>query len=182
MTTSAQTPVGVTLDTDWKPIPVDGVSHYHVSTSGEIMNTRTGCVLKLTKNPEGYLFTTLCCSDGTRRGMLAHRAVALAHIEKPVDLCSDPDATVHHIDAERDHNHVENLQWMSRQENAMERYRRSPARKIDRATAMALRASGYSIPQIAKTMGFSDMGIWSALRAAGGKTSRLSQNDISTLH
>jgi hypothetical protein len=185
MTTTNINPVGGSATicvADWKPIPITGLSHYLASTMGDIKNSRTGRVLKLTKNPEGYLFTTLYGSDGKQRGMLAHRAVALAHIDIPTELADDPDLTVHHLNAERDQNDIGNLRWMSRKDNAAERYDRAPHLRLDRTMAVALRERGYSTPQIAKLMGFAQMSVWNALRTSGAKTSKLDRSDIATLH
>lgn len=68
-------------------------------------------ILKLSKNPNGYVTVTLY-KDGSLFRRLVHRLVAEAFILKP-----DNKNEIDHIDTNRSNNEAENLRWCTRSEN-----------------------------------------------------------------
>lgn len=109
------------------------------------------CVGKL-----GYHSVSIRIEGRTRR-MLVHRAVALAWLPTP----SPTKTCVAHLDGDRGNNNVENLQWVSYQENeshkAQHGTRRTGSRmffaKLTDEQAVAVRRryakGGTSIPKLA---------------------------------
>lgn len=93
---------------EWKPIKeYDG--HYEVSNLGNVRNSK-GKILKLQTDSNGYKRVNLY-KKGYKVN-LVHRLVASAFIENPLNkLC------VNHIDNDRTNNNVNNLEWVSYEEN-----------------------------------------------------------------
>ena len=95
----------------WMDIP--GFDGYQVSDQGSVRSlARSGvwrCLSPFIKR-EGYVMVQM----GVGRKQYVHRLVALAFIENP-----DVHAQTHvdHIDADRTHNCIENLQWTTPTEN-----------------------------------------------------------------
>lgn len=63
-------------------------------------------------NKDGYEFLCLTGRNGKRKAERVHRLVALAFIPNP-----DNKPEVNHINCVRDDNRVENLEWVTREEN-----------------------------------------------------------------
>ena len=99
----------------WKDI--DGYEGlYQVSNLGNVKSlnyNRTGKerILKPGTNGSGYLHVILC-KNGKIRLFKVHRLVAKAFLENP-----DHKSDVNHKDENKTNNCVENLEWMTRQEN-----------------------------------------------------------------
>jgi len=73
-------------------------------------------ILKPCKCKGGYESVTLVI-DTKKKKHLVHRLVAIAFIENPIDY-----KYVNHIDAIRDNNKVENLEWCSQSQNKKHSY------------------------------------------------------------
>lgn len=111
----------------WRPVKgYEG--RYEVSDHGNVKSlartikakstgTRTikDRLLKPQKNASGYLFVTLC-KDGSVWQESIHRLVATHFLE-----CEEDTSVLHvnHINAKRDDNRVENLEWCTPRENVM---------------------------------------------------------------
>lgn len=67
--------------------------------------------LKATKDNKGYLYVTLCNSDGSKKHFI-HKLVAAAYIPNP-----DRKPQVNHIDGNKLNCKVSNLEWCTNQEN-----------------------------------------------------------------
>lgn len=94
----------------WKKI--DGYKNYSVSSEGNVRNDKTKIILKPRYNKGGYQRVTLYKKG---QGILfsIHRLVAQAFIPNPNNLpCVD------HINTVRDDNRVENLRWVTYEENS----------------------------------------------------------------
>lgn len=93
---------------NWRPIPFLPYLHYEVSDHGSIRNTWTGRYLKpfngYGKNGKHYKKVNLY-HDGKRHSLFVHRLVAFAFYE------------IDHRDRDRGHNHLSNLEPVSRSEN-----------------------------------------------------------------
>ena len=80
---------------------------YDVTKEGCIINKITGYTLKPKHNDRGYCYVRL-----GGKNYLIHRLVAQKYIPNP-----DNKPQVNHIDGNKDNNHVENLEWVTAQEN-----------------------------------------------------------------
>ena len=103
------------LEEQWKPIK-DYTGLYEVSNLGRIrslnyMKTGEIKILKLSKNNRGYLVISLN-KNGKRKNFKVHRLVAIAFLPNPNNL-----ETVNHINENKLDNRVENLEWMSYEDN-----------------------------------------------------------------
>lgn len=90
---------------------IDGYPHLVVSSTGRVISLTHTKELKPFKSNRGYLRISLC-KNQTIKSVHLHRLVAEAFIPNPDNL-SDVD----HIDGNKLNNNVENLQWLSRENN-----------------------------------------------------------------
>lgn len=91
----------------WRKIPE---TYYSVSNKGRIRNDYTGSIIK-EKIIKGYCWFTIHDS-GNRKNKSIHRAVAEAFIPNP-----EGKPQVNHIDGNTRNNNVDNLEWVTPQEN-----------------------------------------------------------------
>lgn len=98
------------MTSKWKIIK--DCSNYSVSTNGEVKNNKTGRILKPLKNKDGYLMVNIKSDDGKYYYKLIHRLVALTFIPNPLNK-----GDVNHKDYNPSNNCIDNLEWMTRQEN-----------------------------------------------------------------
>lgn len=99
----------------WSTLIYQGKKYdnFLVSDDGEIKNKTTNCVYKLNKVGRGYL--AVCISLGSRSNkkmIKVHKAVAETFIPNPNNL-----PEVNHIDGNKLNNYVQNLEWVTGQEN-----------------------------------------------------------------
>ena len=95
----------------WKVIPdTDGM--YYISSHGRVYSTKRNILLKQIPNRRGYLQVTLY-KKGKSKTSLVHRLVAQAFIHQPYKEQN----TVNHIDGDKTNNHIDNLEWVTLQEN-----------------------------------------------------------------
>ena len=85
---------------------------YGITSCGKVWSFKTNRFLKPSKNDKGYLKVWLTNGNGYGRTVVIHRLVALAYIPNPNNL-----ETVDHIDENKEHNYINNLRWMTREEN-----------------------------------------------------------------
>lgn len=95
----------------WKPIPFFS-DKYRVSSLGRIKNIKTGRILCPHPTNVGYL-TIQLSRNGVAKSMYVHRLVAMAFLPNPNNL-----QEVNHKDFNRENNHLNNLEWCSREQNA----------------------------------------------------------------
>ena len=84
---------------------------YAVTSCGKVWSYRNECFLKPGTTRHGYLFVNLY-KNNEKKSYLIHRLVSEAYIPNPNNL---PD--VDHIDNDKTHNYVNNLQWITHREN-----------------------------------------------------------------
>ncbi len=97
---------------EWKQL--QDFSNYEVSTLGNVRNSKTGRVLKLTCKG-GYMFTGLSKNSHIKT-LTVHRLVALAFLDNPENK-----PQVNHKDKNRSNNNVSNLEWSTASENNIHR-------------------------------------------------------------
>jgi hypothetical protein len=101
-------------NTNIKWAAIDGHPNYKVSTTGQVIslnyrNTRTPGLLSATANTAGYLQVYL-----DNKKLLVSRLVAKAFIPNPDNL-----PEVNHKDLNKSNNNVENLEWITSQDNRL---------------------------------------------------------------
>lgn len=100
---------------EWRDIEiVNGI--YSVSNQGRVKNNRTGYILKPVKFTKGYVKVNLKVG-GRSQNCLVHRLVAMAFIENPENK-----AEVNHKNGIHDDNRLENLEWVTGEENKRHAY------------------------------------------------------------
>ena len=95
---------------DYKPIP--GFDNYVISELGAVFNTKRQ-KFKAHRKSDRYLNITLY-QDGKAKIFNVHRLVAKVFIPNP-----EGKLEVNHIDGDTFNNHVSNLEWCTRKENAI---------------------------------------------------------------
>ena len=94
----------------WKEIPFTN-GEYMVSNHGKVKTTKTGRILKPIIDPRGYERVCLFRSERKKRYKV-HRLVATVFIDN-----SDNKPQVNHKDGNKRNNSVENLEWVTNDEN-----------------------------------------------------------------
>jgi len=88
--------------------------NYDVSNLGNIRNNKSNKIMKICIK-SGYYHVSLL-NTSVKKTLKVHRLVALAFIENPKNK-----SEVNHKDKNKLNNHVNNLEWMTRQENNIHR-------------------------------------------------------------
>lgn len=96
----------------WRPVRgYEG--YYEVSSCGRVLSVRANKILSPRLNAGGYWRVNLSIG-GNAKAAVIHRLVAEAFIANPVPSLK---TCVNHIDFNRRNNAVDNLEWVSHQEN-----------------------------------------------------------------
>ena len=85
---------------------------YGITSCGRVWSFKTNKFLSPGKDNKGYLCVNLTNGKGHKKTVRIHRLVALAYILNPNNL-----ETVDHIDENKEHNYINNLQWMTQGDN-----------------------------------------------------------------
>lgn len=142
---------------------------YMVSDHGNVMSapingirgghkyTRPGKVRKAFDNGRGYLFVGLY-KDGAYKQELVHRMVASAFIPNP-----EGKPCVNHIDGNKTNNMVDNLEWVTKKENARHASEVLHAldfnRRLTEEQVLAIRSDDRSHREIAEDYGLNQTSI-----------------------
>lgn len=110
---------------------IKGFDNYIVSDAGDVMNKKTGRLLKQRINNRGYVVYCLS-KKGKHYYFLAHRLVAEAFIPNPENL-----QEVNHKDEDKQNNNAGNLEWCTRKYNT----------KYGTAHSRMKKAQGHPIEQ-----------------------------------
>ena len=104
------------MNTDnWKKL--DDYSNYRIYPDGRVYSEKRKIFLKPGVNGHGYLSCNFSSNTNKKRkSMSVHRLVALVHIPNP-----DNHTEVDHIDQDKLNNAIDNLRWVSRSENLINR-------------------------------------------------------------
>ena len=84
---------------------------YGVSRAGDVINLKTGKVLKPLSFSNGYVRYSLT-KEGKQKDVLGHRLVASLFCERV-----EGKTFVNHIDGNKRNNRADNLEWCTREEN-----------------------------------------------------------------
>ncbi len=95
----------------WKDI--ECYNNYAISSYARVKNIKTGRIMKQSLNNHGY-YSVFLCDTGHKRNFQIHRLIAKAFIP---NLLKKP--CVDHIDNNRTNNNLNNLRWVTYQENQM---------------------------------------------------------------
>lgn len=89
---------------------------YSINENGDVKNDITGNLIKGDINSSGYYRVCLYNKNHkpSKERFFRHRLVAIHFIENPYEL-----KEVNHIDGDKSNNHVNNLEWVSREENEL---------------------------------------------------------------
>ena len=85
---------------------------YAVTPEGEVWGYKRKKFLTPRANNVGYLYVVLY-KDGKAKNYMIHRLVAEAYIPNPENL-----PQVDHIDNNKSHNYLNNLQWITHRDNS----------------------------------------------------------------
>lgn len=99
------------MKVEWRDIPhYEG--RYKVNNLGEIINIRTGKLLKYQENFGGYLKAYLYDDNQRRSTYSVHRIVCSVFHENPQNL-----PQVNHINMNKHDNRADNLEWCTQSQN-----------------------------------------------------------------
>lgn len=101
---------------EWRYIKETG-RKYSVSNQGRVKNNINGNILKAINTPKGYTKVNLHMDNGLRYSRLIHRLVATAFIPN-----SENKPEVNHKNGIKHDNRVENLEWVTQEENLKHAY------------------------------------------------------------
>ena len=99
------------LENEWKEYQDTG---YLISKSGEVFNMKTHILLKQTPNKSGYIRYTLRI-NGVNKSKLGHLLVMETWGQRKIL----PNEVVNHINGDKTDNRIENLEIISKSENAL---------------------------------------------------------------
>jgi len=93
-------------------VPIKGYGSYLVSTCGNVYSLKCKRLIQPEFTHNGYLRVKLIGDDGKRKSKRIHLLVAGAWMGDRPEGCE-----IDHNNDVRHHNHVDNLEWVSRNEN-----------------------------------------------------------------
>lgn len=94
--------------------PIEGYDNYEVSNLGNVRNTKTGRVLSAAISNSGYSFVSLSKNSKSRTHSI-HRLVLETF--EPRDNMKELE--VNHKDWDKTNNKLENLEWVTHQQNLL---------------------------------------------------------------
>ena len=86
---------------------------YVIDNMGKICNTNTGNYIKINKNHNGYMRVSLMKKGGGTTSIQYHRLLMM--LLKPIEGMEK--LQINHIDGNKENNTLDNLQWVTPQEN-----------------------------------------------------------------
>ena len=132
--------------------PVDLCGRYKVSNLGNVLNVKTGKLLRVRLNDCGYNRVSFLV-DGKCKNYLVHRLVAIHFIPNCGGLPS-----INHIDFNRLNNRADNLEWINHEDNVKYSWQHQRfTRKLDNNIADQIRSSkaAFSQKELARKFGVS---------------------------
>lgn len=95
-------------------INIENFSNYYINTEGQVAKIKDGKIKLINErnNYKGYKRVSMVNDDGERKDRYVHVLMAKTFIPNPNNkLC------VNHIDGNKAHNNLENLEWVTHSEN-----------------------------------------------------------------
>ncbi len=134
----------------WRDVP-GYEEFYQVSSGGLVWSLRTGRWVAASRTGRGYMSVTLF-REGRRARHFVHRLVASAFLERSHD--SDE---VNHKNGDKADNRAENLEWVSRSENARHAFdtglRKPPGTRGERINTAKLTEDGVRMIRARRALG-----------------------------
>ena len=93
---------------------VKSAPNYEISNNGSVRNTKTGKMLKIATNNNGYHLVCLSYNNKKQTAYI-HRLVAEAFVATDLYMRT---SVVNHIDGNKSNNTIKNLEWATYAENA----------------------------------------------------------------
>ena len=93
-------------------IPIKDFETYAINILGDVKDLRTGKIMRIYSNPDNYKYISLKNKDGYTTHRI-HRLLGL-HFIPNTDIEKNE---IDHINRIRDDNRIDNLRWVSRSEN-----------------------------------------------------------------
>ena len=139
---------------EWKLIVINGIAtHYMISSTGEVKNIKTNEILIPTLNTNKY-FRVAIFVNGVSYKKYIHRLVAKAFIPNPENK-----PQVNHINGIKTDNRVENLEWVTAQENTIHAFKSGLAHAHkNRKRGSSHKLSKYTENQIHKVCKLLEIG------------------------
>ena len=94
------------------------IPKYHISTKGEITNKKSGRTLKPQTQKLGYQTICIARPKKNPKSVYIHKIVAVFHIPNPNNY-----SLINHINGNKKDNRVENLEWITAQNNILHAFR-----------------------------------------------------------
>lgn len=123
-----------TKDETWAAI--SGWQDYEVSTAGHVRRKVNNHYIVMKPWINSGYYTVRLSNNNFSEDWLVHRLVAITFIANPENK-----AEVNHIDGNKLNNHLENLEWVTKSENAKHAWKLGLSYRTDEAKARATEAS-----------------------------------------
>jgi hypothetical protein len=117
---------------------------YKVSSYGRVMGLK-GQILVPHKDKDGYMRLHIRAEKGIKKFVGVHRLVAMNFIPNPQDK-----KEVNHIDFNRSNNYIDNLEWVTRKENAVHSRERYGVRGEDNSRAKVTNKQALRMRELRK--------------------------------
>jgi hypothetical protein len=137
---------------EWKVI--NGYPNYAISNDGQVKSIKFERFLKGAKNSSGYLYVNLV-ENKMAKSFAIHRLV-MEHF----GIIAPENNIVDHIDHDKLNNHIDNLQWLSIQENTT-KYYNNYDKKLE---VIRLHNEGKSVKEIVGLVDLGDYTIRKTIR------------------
>lgn len=147
---------------------------YFINEQGQVWSTAKRALMSQQwdeKHPYPWLF--LLCEDGKRRTICVHRLMGRTWLPSPPGEIGSKrgEYCINHKDGNKQNNHLDNLEWVTAEENIKHAWRtglnnsigeKSPCAKVNASQVRAIRelfAQGKSLDYLANSFGLSVQGI-----------------------
>ena len=129
---------------EWKVI--NGYPEYAISPAGQVKSLRFNRILKCACSNSGYQYVNLV-NNKVKKTTAIHKLV-IEHFGAP---CPATGLVVDHKDGNKVNNNIENLEWVTMQENTLRSYKNSDKK----LKVKELREAGWTMQKIATELSVS---------------------------